>query len=188
MDKSYFNCIQVGFGFNLFFAFVFPAFVLINIVIALIFVIIGKYEALRKLLKGWGIFLGIIFLLAAVIYAIHFFTDKKDVNKNDIYGNYIIDKSKYPGKGANWQYDHFRFEITKKDSFLFYITNKKKIVKTYRGTIQYVNRGRIVLNVPLPRSGAIEDTPTLYRNTFSFYYVFHSKYYNNVFFKKGNWE
>jgi len=178
----------VGFGFNLFFAFVFPVFVLISLISGGYYLIKGKYDELGSLFKGWCIFFGIVFLICAIIYSIHFFTDRTDVTQKDIYGNYIIDKSKYPGKEANWQYDHFRFEITRQDSILFYVTDKKTIIKTYRGKVQYSQKGRIILNVNLPRSEVIVDTPILYRNIFSFYYVFHSKYYNNVFFKKGDWE
>jgi hypothetical protein len=178
----------MGFGFNLFFAFVFPIFVILSLISGLFYLIKGKYDELWKLLKGWGIVFGIVFLLVGTVFTIHFFTDRTEVTQNDIYGNYVIDKSKYAGKQQSWQYDHFRFEITRQDSIFFYITDKKTILKTYRGKVQYSQKGRIILKVNLPRSAVIVDAPTLYRNTFSFYYVFHSKYYNNVFFKKGDWE
>jgi len=34
----------------------------------------------------------------------------------------------------------------------------------------------------------IEEEPTLYRNVWSFYYVFKSQKFGNVFFKKGKWK
>ena len=65
-----------------------------------------------------------IALLIVTVSAFHFFTDKTNVYQNDIYGSYVIDRTKYSGKEANWQYDHYRFEITRQDSFLFHVTNK----------------------------------------------------------------
>jgi len=54
------------------------------------------------------------------------FTAKKTVTKKDIYGSYTIDRSKFAGQQADWQYNHFRFEITKDQQFFFI----KQIIKT----------------------------------------------------------
>ena len=133
-----------------------------------------------------GIF-GLIFLGAII----HFFTGKKEVDRDDIYGKYIIDRTKFPGKQADWQYDHFRFEITKQNEFLFHLTDKERITKTYKGTVEFLKayiRPRVVLHVDTPRHHIIEDKPTLYRTVSSFYYVFHSPEFGNVFFTKGQWK
>ncbi|MBG7608084.1 MAG: hypothetical protein IZT59_08675 [Verrucomicrobia bacterium] len=31
---------------------------------------------------------------------------------SDIIGHYVIDRSKYPGANANWQYETYSFDIT----------------------------------------------------------------------------
>ena len=85
----------------------------------------------------------------------------------------------------------FVFEITKKNEFLFYLTDKEKVTKMYRGNVKFLEayKGpRIVLSVDTPRHHIIEDVPTLYRSIWSFYYVFPSPKFGNVFFTKGKWK
>lgn len=178
----------MGFGFNLFVAFVLPLLLLLSVIFVIYFLARKEHKLAKSIFKGWGIFFLVLFVLIGVVYCVHFFTDKTVVDSDDIYGAYVIDRSKYSGKQSDWQYDHYRFEITKQDSFLFDVTDKEKIIKTYKGKVVNANKGRIVLKMDSPTIKIIADTPTLYRNTFSFYYVFHSKYYNNVFFKKAKWQ
>jgi hypothetical protein len=132
-----------------------------------------------------------IFGLILLVTIIHFLTGKKELERDDIYGEYIIDRSKFPGKQADWQYNHFRFEITKQNEFLFHLTDKEKILKTYKGKVTFLeaySRPRIVLQVDTPGHHIIEDRPTLFRTVWSFYYVFNSPKFGNVFFTKGQWK
>lgn len=71
------------------------------------------------------------FLLIVTGRIIDYFTTPINLEREDIYGEYVIDRNKYPGFQADWQCDHFRFEITKNDSIYFYVTEGKAIVKTY---------------------------------------------------------
>jgi len=41
------------------------------------------------------------------------------LTQQDIYGDYIIDWDKFPGKQADWQYDNFKFSITENDQLIF---------------------------------------------------------------------
>lgn len=41
------------------------------------------------------------------------------LEKEDICGKYVIDKSYFEGKNADWQFEHFSFEITKEHDFFF---------------------------------------------------------------------
>lgn len=41
------------------------------------------------------------------------------LTQEDIYGTYIIDKEQFPGDQADWQYDHFKFEITPDNKLIF---------------------------------------------------------------------
>ena len=132
----------------------------------------------------------VLFLLGNII---RFLTAKKELEKNDYYGEYIINREYFPGIQADWQYNNFRFEIKHNDSIYFYLTDKEKILKTYRGTIkttdpsQYISE-RLILNMEQPTLHIITSNPTTYRSAWSFYLVFYSEKYNNVYFKKGHWK
>jgi len=174
----------MGFGFNfLVILFLFP----LTAILALLWLATGKKLFGRLLALVWLPLFGLIFLISAV----NFFTSKTVLDPDDIYGEYIIDRTKFPGKQADWQYDHFRIEITRENEFLFHLTEKEKIIRTYKGTITFLGayrNPRIVVQVDTPRHHIINDNPTLYRNVWTFYYVFNSPKFGNVFFTKGHWE
>lgn len=145
--------------------------------------------------KIYGKILGLFWLMIVILFAgfsiVRLFKTKKDVEKEDIYGEYIVDRTKYAGKQADWQYNHFRFKITPDNQFIFDETENDSIVKTYRGTVTFLEgfkQPRIVIQVDTPSHYIIDPHPTLYRKPFSFYYVFHSSKAGNVFFTKGKWE
>ena len=118
----------MGFGFNLFFIFILiPSFVILIIIWAIT----------RKIIYGkiiGCIILGILGLTLLSV-SIHFLTSKTKLKKQDYYGQYVINRDYFKGKQADWQYENFRFEIRENDSLYFYVTNKDRIVKIYRGTI-----------------------------------------------------
>lgn len=116
---------------------------------------------------------------------------KMQLDRNDVYGEYIIDTTQFYGEQAKWQYNHYRFEIKRNNKILFHLTRKNKIVKTYIGTVEFLEgykRPRIVIHFKDPVYHIVANNPTLYREIWSFYYVFNSSKFGNVFFKKGNWE
>lgn len=174
----------MGFGFNLAMIFI----VLPITGLLLLTWLISKKKAVGKLLLlMWTGIVGFVIL----ILTINWLTSKKEVDQEDVYGEYIIDQSKFPGRQADWQYNHFRFEIKENDSIYFYETEGEKIIRTYKGKIsfkeQYI-RPRLVIEMEEPSHHIVSDNPTLYRTTWSFYYVFKSPKFFNVFFKKGEWE
>ncbi|WP_303311823.1 hypothetical protein [Hymenobacter sp. BT730] len=174
----------MGFGFNLFVLFIL---IPLSLVLALLWNISGKRFFGKALGLLWGGLIGLI--LAGLV--IRPFTEKIDLAQEDIYGDYVIDRTKFPGKQADWQYNHFRFTLNRDNEFIFYQTEQEKILKVTRGTFSFLNgyrRPRIVLQVAEPRHHIIEDTPTLYRAIWSFYYVFHSPEFGNVFFTKAKWK
>jgi hypothetical protein len=67
-------------------------------------------------------------LLAMVmlISGLNWILGKPNLEKDDYYGLYIVDRSYFSGKQADWQYNHFRFEIKDNDSIYFYVTEKEK--------------------------------------------------------------
>jgi len=122
------------------------------------------------------------------------------LTQQDIYGTYVIDKDRFPGKQADWQYENFRFKITDHNELIFeslIYDNKWKAdtVKVSYSSGYYDEDKKEYCNQKLrvhsdsTSHHIIRDNPTLYRQNFSgFYYVFESEKFGNVFFKKGQWE
>jgi hypothetical protein len=173
----------MGFGFNLFFIFILvPA----TIILLLIW-LFSKKQIFGKTL---GIIWLSIFGLALFSYIIQTLTAKKELKKKDYYGQYIVDRDFFPGKQANWQYNNFRFEIKDNDSIYFYVTENAKVLKVYGGTItttQPYNSERLIINMMQPTHHVMSSDPTTYRSAWSFYLVFQSPKFNNMYFKKGVW-
>jgi len=174
----------MGFGFNLFFVFIL---VPLTAILLLVWLISGKKLFGKTLGVIWlGIF-GLIFFSLTV----QCLTSKTELEKNDYYGQYVVNRDYFPGRQADWQYENFRFEIKDNDSIYFYVTNKEKILKTYRGTIttsqSYISK-RLIINMEQPTNHIVKNNPTTYRSAWSFYLVFNSQKFNNVYFKKGKWE
>jgi hypothetical protein len=179
----------MGFGLNLCFNLLcffilFP----LTIILCLVWMFSRKKLLGIILLCIWSPIIGLILL--SITY--RFFTEKMEVDRNDMYGEYVIDRDVFPGKQADWQYNHFRFEITRDDKMHFYVTANQHVLKEYVKSVEiiepYEGRPRLKLNMSGPTHHIIDSNPTLYRKPFSFYYVFSSAKFNNVFFKKGHWK
>ena len=164
--------------------------ILFVISIGVAFIIGDKKYAFIKVV--FGVFFGLLATLYFTVVIYNFFTKPIQVDKDDVYGDYIIDRRKYPGENAEWQYHHYRFTITETDSIYFYVTDKNRIVRTYKGPVDISSRGVIVPFIDYPmgfsKYHVLNDNPTLYRNPFSFYYVFKSPLYGNMFFIKGEYK
>ncbi len=122
---------------------------------------------------------------------IRLLTDKTILKKKDYYGEYIVNRDYFKGRQADWQYDNFRFEIRENDSIYFYITDKEKTLKTYKGTITTTkpyDSQRLIINMKQPIHHIMTGNPTTYRSAWSFNLVFYSPKFNNVYFQKGQWE
>lgn len=174
----------MGFGFNLGFIFIILP---LTIILLLIWALSGK--------KIFGKTLGLIWLgligLVVLSLTIHTLTAKKELEKKDYFGEYVIDRNYFKGKHANWQYNNFSFEIRQDDKIYFYVTDKDKILKTYKGTISTLtpySSERLVINMEQPTIHIMKSNPTIYRSAWSFYLVFHSNKFNNMYFKKGTWK
>jgi hypothetical protein len=159
----------------------------LTVILLLIWLFSGK--------KLFGKTIGLIWIgiIGLVVFSmtINWLTSKTELEKKDYYGQYIINRDFFPGKQADWQYENFRFEIKENDSIYFYVTDKEKILKTYRGTIttteSYVSK-RLIVNMEQPTNHILKSNPTTYRSTWSFILVFYSSKFNNVYFKKGEWK
>lgn len=131
-----------------------------------------------------------LFIIGAIF---GWLTDKTELDKDDYYGEYCVDRDYFPGVQADWQYNSFRFVIKDNDSIYFYMTDKEKILKTYRGTVTTTNprhyrSERLIINMDQPMHHIVATNPTTYRSAWSFILVFNSEKFNNVYFKKGKWK
>lgn len=136
---------------------------------------------------GIWILIGLFFI---TVFFVNLLNSKTNVSKQDFYGSYIIDRNFFKGKNADWQYNHYRFEITKDDELKLYVTNNGKILKIYKRKIEFIEgiaspHLKIINENP---NFILESEPTLYRNSWDFYLVFNTKSYSNMFFKKGIWK
>jgi len=119
----------MGFGFNLFAVFV--LFPLIGILI-LVWIISGK-----KIFGKLAAFI-IIFVIGFVlfVFTLKWFNSKTILDKKDYHGEYVINRNYFKGEQADWQYNHYRFEINKDDTIIFYETDGDEILETYKGKIR----------------------------------------------------
>lgn len=172
---------------RLLFPIIFLGIILLIMIVSILLLVL--WISLRK--RIFGLILGGIWFIIFLLYVFNENpSEKMDLTKADYYGNYIIDRSFYPGPQAEWQYNHYRFYIRDNDSIYFYVTNKEKIIRTYIGNIYTVKpfySERIGFSMPYPTHHILSSAPTVYRTKTGFYLVFRSPRYGNVFFKKGNW-
>jgi hypothetical protein len=157
-------------------------------VILLVLWLITKKKIYAKIVGYFWLSLFGLFIIGTVFRLV---TDKKTLVKEDYHGEYIIDRDYFSGRQSDWQYDHYRFEIRENDSIYFYVTNKEKILKTYRGTIttsKTYSSVRLIINMGQSSHHILASNPTTYRSAWSFYLVFYSPKFNNVYFKKGQWK
>ena len=165
--------------------FIFPLSIILLVVWA-----ITRKKIVGKILGYFWISLLGLFALGAIIRLL---TDKKNLEKEDYYGQYIVDRDYFSGRQSDWQYNNYRFEIRENDSIYFYVTDKDKILKIFRGKInttnpsQYISE-RLIIKMDQPIHHILTSNPTTYRWAWSFNLVFYSQKYNNVYFKKGKWK
>ena len=165
-------------------------FILPFTILLLIIWAITQNNIFGKILGYFWLSLFGLFLLGTIVKLL---TDQKTIKRKHYYGEYVINRDYFKGKQTNWQYDHFRFEIKKNDSIYFYETDKEKIIKKYRGAIKTTDPSqygseRLIINMEQPIHHIMTSNPTTYRSAWSFYLVFHSDKFNNVYFKKGTWK
>lgn len=104
----------MGFGFNLGIIFI----VLPLSAILMILWIITKKSIFGLTLLG---IYGLIILLVIVASITRPLFEKIELKKKDFYGDYVVNRDYFKGRQADWQYNHFRFEIKSNDSILFYV-------------------------------------------------------------------
>jgi 4-amino-4-deoxy-L-arabinose transferase-like glycosyltransferase len=146
-----------------------------------------RKRALKVLIRLWLIPI----ILFTLWIGLHLLTEKMQVEQNDYYGEYVVDLEKYPGKQANWQYNHYRFKISKDNKIHLFKTDGDKILHEYIARVTFNNdfsNSRLRIKTSAPRPHIFKTQPTLYRTVWSYYLTFDSTNYGRMFFKKGEWE
>jgi len=174
----------MGFGFN---------FMFILVIVPATFVLFLLWVGTGRRSFGWA--LGLIWaaVIALVVFSLstQAYFAKVELKKADYYGTYVVHREMFAGEQADWQYNTYRFDVTAEDSIHFHVTRGPRILRTYHGTISTVmpfSSDRLVLHMGTSSHHILEEQPTIYRDSNGFYLVFHSRYYNNVFFQKGTWK
>lgn len=194
----------MGFGFNLFLVFILFPFLVAIILIALFWLIFGKKLFKRSLIvllsSLWNILLVRIFIYCTATGALLFISllcfsvlnQKVNLNHDDIFGTYIIDRSMFRGKQADWQYNHLRFRFKTNNQFQLFITDSCRIVKIYSGNFKFLDiydgSPRITLELNPALRSFTDSCPMLVRGKWSFKFVLNSPMYHNIFFKRGDWK
>ncbi len=159
----------------------------ISITLFLLWVFTKKKIFRTGLLIMWG---GLI-SLSLLLFILSPLWGKKVLDKSDFYGEYVVDRNYFSGKQADWQYNNYRFEIKENDSIYFYLTNGETIKQTYKGKISTLTpnkSARIVLEMKKPTHHILTTNPTIYREVWSFFMVFNSPKFHNMYFRKGTWK
>jgi len=156
--------------------------------ISLIFLVIyyiTKNKIFKRLFIGYWLFFILSYLILLVV---GFINSPTTVDKEDIFGKYEIDKDMFKGNDANWQFQHFSFEINKNEEFVFFeYYDSGKIKSKHKGNVEFIEgyaSPHLKLDHVEPKHQIVENEPLLVRNKWEFYYVFKSKKFGNVFFKK----
>ena len=165
--------------------------IIIFLVITLMLLVLKwttKYNGFNKIIYGLWIFFISLPIIGLVT---NFLQSKTEIDREEIYGNYTIDREICSGKNADWQYNKYRFKIDENNKMYFYITNKEKIIKTIESEVS-INVHNSACFFELKELNEdfhiLKTNPTLYRKPWSYYYVFYSEKYGNMFFKKDDWE
>jgi len=105
----------MGFGFNLFF---------VLILVPLTGVLLVSWLVFQKPIigKALGVIWSGVIGLVVLSLSLQWIVSKTKLDKDDYYGNYIVKRDFFRGEQADWQYNHFRFEIKEDDSIIFYET------------------------------------------------------------------
>lgn len=117
------------------------------------------------------------------------FNSDGGIKESRIIGKYVVNTNVLPGKNADWQYEHYKLEVTKDKYLVVSFYDKGTLMSKDSVEYTFVKRfvsDRIKILGP-SQHHFFQDNPTLYRKGSSFTYRFFSKKYGNVYFRKKKW-
>ena len=152
------------------------------LVAAIVLRISTKWKMPKLLGASLIISVAISLLLMVVILIEGWILRPVQPNRKDIIGHYVIARSKWPGKNADWQHRTYTLEIT--GSHAIVRDARTETVWKYRIEWSEIYGHRWGFTDLTRRHHIIGNGPTLYRGRFGHHYVFQSPLYGNVFFEK----
>jgi len=177
---------------------VFPLFYLLSVLcgcLMMLFAITALLIGLKHR-KSWHgkLLLGLVaagatFFLVTLLWGL--LNRKMRLDPDDFYGSYTINRNYFNREQADWQYNHYRFDIKENDSIYFYFTNGSKILETWKGKVSHPGfhkSARLHIEIDQPRHHILETDPTIYREAWKFHLVFNSAKFDNMYFIKNEWE
>ena len=173
--------------------FTFPLFVLI--ITAGIVTLLSMYQFtqgvkwtrrqyVHRIIGCWVVVAGLLWLLGLN-------NTKVTLRAKDLYGAYHIDRAAWPGRQADWQYDHYRL-VMRQDGTMS-LTERyddggaRTFTIPFRLNKGYINAPRLISQPDTFTHHILQYNPTLYREYWGFHYAFYSARYGNVFFRKERW-
>lgn len=137
---------------------------------------------LKSRTKSLAFILFALISIPFVIIGTSWLNSPVNLEKQDIIGQYEIAQSIYPESQADWQYRTYTLDVTPTELIVY----DSRTEKTWKSPITWLNLTdyRWKFANDSSRHHIIQDGPAIYRTDFSYYYVFKSPLYGNVFFRK----
>jgi len=156
------------------------------ILVIVIFLGIKSIFALRSRRFQTALYLGILPAVFGLLVIVGWACSPTKLSRSDILGEYVIDRSRFPGLNADWQHSVYTLVITENELIL----RDRRTSTVWTEPIKWAVGPEYLWSFKNQNSHHIlAGGPTLFRESFSHYYVFNSKLYGNVFFcKKGFFE
>ncbi len=181
----------MGFGFNLLF---FPMLLLSGIV-CIVWLLLTPANRRPAILGRIALLYAAGFIALVGVFLLGMWNEARHApiqpTRADIIGTYHIDRNMFPGLQADWQYEHYRILITDQDSVVLEVINHGTIIRRYSRAFARVPtsglrhyRWRFTNDAGSLTHHIIATEPVMYRQHSSYYYVFHSRRYGNMFFRK----
>lgn len=182
----------MGFGFNILVAFVLFLLFVLSVAISVVVVIFSRQEKRYHRAKRLFLFHAVavlgFFIITLTLVALSEALAPMKVEREDIIGTYRVDRTMYPGPNADWQHEHFILEIRDSGSVVLRSKDVKGHWHEYSRPftpLYYANyRWRFPTERDSTAHHVLANTPTLFREPWGFYYVFHSPRFGNMFFRK----
>src|SRR5690606_36725182 len=96
---------------------------------------IAHFAKITNFTKAFIVILSVFICIILLGWITSPLREKIVLDKDDYYGSYVINRKYFGGKQADWQYNTFRFEIRPNDSIYFYVTDRERILETYKGKV-----------------------------------------------------
>ena len=178
---------MIGFTYMVLLLLILPVFLFIiaaTIFFLIRYAVTRKKEYLFRLTVLWTVPFSFFLMGKTILWV----TSLTSVDQDRIIGTYEVDTEFYPGPNAEWQKEHFRFEVAKGNKFILYARLADGTEREYIGRVNWAHQRIEKWSVDIDEPYKIVNKyPTLYRGYFSYYYVLETKDFGNMFFRKTFW-